>query len=290
MADQPALAKFTAQHHHAPYAAISPSRPELSTAGKVVVITGAAGGIGSAMCRAFVEAGTKDLVLIDLNQTGLLKLKAELEDLGKSKIHPLVLDITNALAVREAFNTVEAVVGKIDVLVNNAGYQNVNKPVLDIDIDEWFRCFEINVKGSFLVALEFLRHCKERDAVLINLSSILAHYGVRQGHCTGHSGYCASKIAITKAMDIVQEELPTVRIVNLHPGLIATAMSAKIGNTAVSVDSVNLPAHFCVWLASPEAEFLKSRLVWANWDVEEMVSRKDEILEKDLLRLELTGI
>ncbi|EXJ76367.1 uncharacterized protein A1O5_00875 [Cladophialophora psammophila CBS 110553] len=193
------------------------------------------------------------------------------------------------MAVREAFNPIEAVFGKIDVWVNNAGYQNVNQPILDIDINEWFKCFEINVKGSFLFALEFLRLSKP-DAVLIILSSILAHYGVRQGHCTGHSGHSASKTAITKAMDIIQEELPTVRIVNLHPGLIARAMSAKIGNTAVSMDSVDLPAHFAVWLVSPEAEFLKSRLVWANWDVEEMKTRKQEILEKDLLRLELTGI
>ncbi|OAL24594.1 hypothetical protein AYO22_05383 [Fonsecaea multimorphosa] len=238
--EQPLLPQFTAQHHHEPYAAISPSRPELSTAGKVVVITGAAGGIGSAMSRAFVEAGAKDVVLLDLNQTGLLKLKAELEDLGsKSKIHPMVLDITNPLAVRDAFNTIEAVVGrKIDVLVNNAGYQNINKPVLDFDIDEWWKCFEINVKGSFLVAVEFLRHCSpDNNSVLINVSSILAHYGVRQGYCTGHSAYCASKLAITKAMDVLQEELPMVRIVNLHPGLVPTAMSAKIGNTAYSLDS-----------------------------------------------------
>ncbi|OAP62042.1 hypothetical protein AYL99_04245 [Fonsecaea erecta] len=290
--EHPVLAHFTTQYHHGPYPAISPSLPGLSTAGKAVVVTGAAGGIGSAMCRAFVEAGTKHLVMIDLNQTGLLTLKAELEDLslGRTRIHPLVVDITSPKAVRDAFTTIEAVVGgKLDVLVNNAGYQNVGRPVLDIDMDEWFRCFEINVKGSFLVAVEFLRHGKS-DAIIINLSSILAHYGVRAGHCRGHSGYCASKIAITKAMDVIQEEMPLVRIVNLHPGLIATAMSAKIGNTALSVDSVNLPAHFAIWLASPEAEFLKGRLVWANWDVDEMKSRKDEIIEKDLLRIELTGI
>lgn len=53
---------------------------------------------------------------------------------------------------------------------------------------------------------------------------------------------------------------------------------------------VELPAHFAVWLTSPEADFLKGRLVWSNWDVEEMMARKDEILQNDLLRLELTGI
>ncbi|KAJ9608855.1 hypothetical protein H2200_006626 [Cladophialophora chaetospira] len=232
----PVLAEFTAKYHHEPYPAISPSRPELSAAGKVVVITGAAGGIGTAISHAFVEANVKDLVLIDLNQVGLLKLKSELEDLGKSKIHPFVLDITNTQSVKEAFNAIEAVVGKIDVLVNNAGYQNLGRHVLDIDIDEWFKCFEINVKGSFGVALEFLRHAKP-DAVLVNLSSIMAHYGVRLGHSRGHSGYSASKTAITKALDIIQEELPDIRIVNIHPGLIPTAMAAKIGNTSLSKDS-----------------------------------------------------
>jgi hypothetical protein len=53
---------------------------------------------------------------------------------------------------------------------------------------------------------------------------------------------------------------------------------------------VDLPAQFAVWLTSPEAAFLKGRLVWANWDVEEMKARHAEIVEKDLLRIELTGI
>lgn len=53
---------------------------------------------------------------------------------------------------------------------------------------------------------------------------------------------------------------------------------------------VELPAHFCVWLASPEAAFLKNKFAWANWDVEELRSRAREIEETHLLTVGLDGV
>ncbi len=54
---------------------------------------------------------------------------------------------------------------------------------------------------------------------------------------------------------------------------------------------VNLPSHFSVWLVSDEAKFLRGRFVWANWDVEELISRKDELKEnKELFSLTLDGV
>jgi hypothetical protein len=53
--------------------------------------------------------------------------------------------------------------------------------------------------------------------------------------------------------------------------------------------TVNLPAHFIVWAAAPEAEFLAGRLVWANWDVDELKERREEIVKQDLLTLGLRG-
>jgi hypothetical protein len=49
----------------------------------------------------------------------------------------------------------------------------------------------------------------------------------------------------------------------------------------------DMPGNFCVWVVSPEAEFLKGRYIWAAWDVEEMMARKEEIIGKNLLRLSL---
>lgn len=53
---------------------------------------------------------------------------------------------------------------------------------------------------------------------------------------------------------------------------------------------MELPAHFCVWLASAEAEFLKGKFVWTNWDAQELVSRKQEIKASRLLTLGLNGV
>ena len=52
----------------------------------------------------------------------------------------------------------------------------------------------------------------------------------------------------------------------------------------------DLPGHFCVWLASPEAKFLKSKMVWANWDADEMIARKEEIQNSRLLTWLLDGV
>ena len=52
---------------------------------------------------------------------------------------------------------------------------------------------------------------------------------------------------------------------------------------------VSLPADFVVWAASPEAEFLKGRYVWVNWDIEELKARKEELVEKNLLTMGLRG-
>ena len=191
------------------------------------------------MCKAFLEAGAETLIALDFNQAGLLKLKSQLQGDAGRKLHPILLDITDALAVQKTFDNIELVLGKLDVLVNNAGYHSAKKSLFELNFDDWYRNFDINVKGSFIIAVEFLRRANE-DAVLINLSSIVAHYGVRKGYSLHGSGYAASKIAITKAMDVIQEEMPDVRIVNMHPGLVPTDMAAKAGNTAASEDSGKL--------------------------------------------------
>jgi hypothetical protein len=53
---------------------------------------------------------------------------------------------------------------------------------------------------------------------------------------------------------------------------------------------VNLPAHFNVWIASPEAEFLKGKFVWANWDVDELKALAEKVEESMLLRICLNGV
>ncbi|KAK5290617.1 hypothetical protein LTR99_011018 [Exophiala xenobiotica] len=83
-------------------------------------------------------------------------------------------------------------------------------------------------------------------------------------------------------------ENPMLHIVNVQPGSVNTRMTeiAKFkGN-----DAAELAGHFCVWLVSPEAKFLKSKYVWANWDVDEMIARAEEIQNSTLLTWSVEGV
>jgi hypothetical protein len=58
----------------------------------------------------------------------------------------------------------------------------------------------------------------------------------------------------------------------------------------IKYDAVDLPSHFCVWAASPEAKFLRGKFLWANWDVDELKARKEELMGTDLLDIKLGGL
>lgn len=85
----------------------------------------------------------------------------------------------------------------------------------------------------------------------------------------------------------VQLENPDVRVVSIQPGIVGTDMGAKAG--VEGTDDESLPAAIMTWLAGPEAEFLKGKYIWSNWDVEELKARADEIAGSDLLTMQLVG-
>ena len=89
---------------------------------------------------------------------------------------------------------------------------------------------------------------------------------------------------------MIQSEAPEVRFVSVHPGAIHTDMGVKSGLTGLDMTDLDLAASFVLWASSSEAEFLKGRFAWANWDVEELKAKKDEILKKDLLHYTIEGV
>ncbi|KAK5061384.1 hypothetical protein LTR84_007926 [Exophiala bonariae] len=239
------LPSFTKTFHRDVYPGISPNRPELSAAGKVVVVTGAGGGIGRAICKAFTEAGAKHVAMLDLNSEALQSAKAEIEqdsECSMSSLHLFPVDITDQAGIKQTFSIIESDLGSVSVLVNNAGFQTIPTRYRDATLDDWWKGFEVNVKGSFIVTQEFVRRAalarsKIPAPTLINISSVLAHWGIRQDHVNGHTSYSGAKIAMTRAMEILQQEEPWLRVFNVHPGLVATAMAVKSGTTAISLDS-----------------------------------------------------
>lgn len=282
--------------HTTSYTSISPTRPELSVHGKVILITGGGSGLGPHIARAFATAGSTSIALVGRTVSSLKTSAAALRSSFPSiEVLTFVADITDKTAIDAALAETKEKLGPIDILISNAGYMSSAATVKDSDVIEWWKSFEVNVKGNFLLAQAFLNNMAENPTIL-SLTTAGAHIPA----IPSLSSYAASKLAAVKLFDYLAAEYPQIRIFNVHPGIMDTAMGGKgreAGMTLPFDDSrlslrscfethhkrsadlslvVSLPAHFLVWVASPEADFLKGRLLWSNWDVPELVARRTE--------------
>lgn len=132
----------------------------------------------------------------------------------------------------------------------------------------------------------FLEHVSQpaEKVTIINITSGAAVIDF----VPGLSGDTASKLAAFNMFShLAYEQTSSVKVFHLHPGVVATAMAAE-GNS-ICDDTAELAADFAVWLTAPEADSLQNRFLYANWDVEELPARKQEIVERDLLTLGLRG-
>lgn len=294
---------FTKTYHIKPYPAIDPSRPELSAKGKVVVITGGSRGIGYAIAEAFAQAGAADIVITGRTSEKLDAAKRGiLEKWKDTRVHTFIADAADKSATQDVFSHVGKNIGLIDVLVTNAGVIR-SATIRDADPDEYWNVIETNTKGVFLAIHYFLK-IAARNAAVININSLLGHMYANSVLGT-ISSYPVSKAATAKLCEYVQLEHPDLRVFNIQPGAIYTDLTAafpkeifpegtytvpSLHRTYVSVavcpNAVELPGAFSVWLASGEANFLKGKYVWANWDVDELKQREKEITgDRSLLSL-----
>ncbi|KAF2160313.1 hypothetical protein M409DRAFT_29167 [Zasmidium cellare ATCC 36951] len=274
---QPPLPSFTAEWHNTSYASISPSRPELSVAGKTIVITGGGNGIGARMVRSFAEAGAARIAITARREQNLKDVKAKTEAaFPKTKVDYYVGDVVNEADVKAA----TAGVGKWDVLVLNAGYLSKREAIAKADFGEWWRGFEVNLKGTFLVLQAFTPTAKEGAAV-IGMSSGVVTFSSEMAQTA--SSYAASKIALNKVMEVFAAEHPQLNVKVFHPGVIETEMLAKSELSGLPIDDISLPADFAVWFASKEADFIKGRFVSCNWDVDELKKKAAQFEQNPLL-------
>ncbi|KAI4698110.1 uncharacterized protein J4E84_001244 [Alternaria hordeiaustralica] len=281
--------QFTKNAHQDAYPAIDPSIPEHSLAGKVAVITGASRGIGAmAMVPAFVKAGVKGVALLASNAEKLAATEKSVKE-ANPNIETLsyALDISDTKGVEAAFEAIRQKFGHADVLVNAAGAMTGDGPKLhDTDPDQWWRNFEINGKGNYLLIRSFLRLLPSPDtpATIVNVSSWQAFFTVPP-----LGAYFMSKFILDALATYVAAEYPNVTAVSMHPGLVATDMLREPFRSLFNQDSPELVGGTAVWLCQKKAKFLSGRFIAANWDVEDLLSRKEEIVKDDLLKLTLKG-
>ncbi|CAG8955917.1 hypothetical protein HYFRA_00008770 [Hymenoscyphus fraxineus] len=279
-------AGFTEKWHQRLYPAIEPTNPLLAQTGKVVFITGGGTGIGKAIGEAFVKAGAAGLVIVGRREAVLKSAVEELTKVGngKTKVTYAVADIRNEAAINTAFTSAIADHGKIDVCVSNAAFYETGKPIADYGVEELYEGIEVNMKGLIITTLGFLKVSKP-GATFINVSSAAAFFP----HVPNCSAYASSKAPGVKFVEYLHHERPELRVFNLQPGQIITDIYIKTGFPPENTDSAELPGGFSVWLASPEAEFLRGRFLFANWDVDGLKARAEEIKTKNLLTYDLRG-
>jgi NAD(P)-dependent dehydrogenase (short-subunit alcohol dehydrogenase family) len=183
---------------------------------KVVIVTGAAKGIGLRIARAFAGEGAR-VAALDIDTPGV---EAVAKELGGQTVG-LTVDVTSAPAVRAAVEAIVARWGRIDVLVNNAGGFARIRRTEDIPDDEWEAIFRLNVTSAFLCTKAVLPVMKrQRAGAIVNLASIVG----RGSAVTVTSHYAAAKAAILGFTRHVAREVgPDGITVNaVAPGTVAT--------------------------------------------------------------------
>ncbi|KAF2135658.1 uncharacterized protein K452DRAFT_260349 [Aplosporella prunicola CBS 121167] len=270
-------AETYATYHRETYPYIDPSQAKLSSEGKTVVVTGGGYGIGKGIAKSFAKSKAANLILVGRTRSILEATKAELEaEYPATRVRVFAADITDSTAITELFADVTVTLGPVDVVVNNAAFLSAISTIKDADLKNWWRGFEVNVLGTTTVIQAFLRtKPASRKGVVININTSVAHYGV----FPTYSSYTASKMASLRMTECFQAENPEVRFISLQPGGVDTQMYAQFHMPEdYAMTDIQLPSDTSVWLASDEAEFLAGRLVWTNWDAEELLKRKDDIV------------
>ncbi len=184
-------------------------------AGKRVLVTGAASGIGLATARVFAEQGAK-VFAVDCNMEAMEKAMAENPSFAGSYI----CDVSKESEVKAAFEKMDAELGGIDVLISNAGI-SVRSGFTDIAYEQWKRVIDINLNGMFLCAREAARRMTAQKSGVILMT---ASTNGTEGH-RWYTDYNASKagvILLTKSMAL--ELAPVVRVNCVCPGYVLTPM------------------------------------------------------------------
>jgi 3(or 17)beta-hydroxysteroid dehydrogenase len=235
--------------------------------GKVVLVTGAASGLGAAAARMLVREGAR-VAITDLNEAGGQAVAQELGEAARF----WKLDVTREEDWSSVVDAVLATFGRLDVLVNNAGI-GVIKDVETLSLKEWRLVHAVNLDGVFLGCqhgIRAMRQCGAKGSI-INLSSVAGLVGV--GNLPA---YCSSKGGVrllTKSVALhCAHKGYGIRCNSVHPVFVDTplvhAMASHSGNAAVAKEKMarNIPigrlgepdevAYAIVYLASDESRLM----------------------------------
>ena len=242
--------------------------------GQVALVTGGGRGIGANIARELAAAGARVAVSA--------RTREQVEEVaGEIGGLAVVADVSHPDSVASMVERVESELGPIDLLVANAGVGNTAEPLWESDIDEWWRIFEVNVRGVYLAARAVLPGMIERGEGRIVIT------GSGAGYLPGASmptAYSASKAAANRLGETLAAWARPhgIHVFVISPGLVKTEMTSGAPDDAPWTPPELAPRLVRV-LASGRADALDGRYIHAEHDnIEELIDRAAEIVEKDL--------
>jgi NAD(P)-dependent dehydrogenase (short-subunit alcohol dehydrogenase family) len=240
--------------------------------GRVAVITGGGGGIGSAGAVALAEAGA-DIAVVGRNRAKLEATAAAVEKAGRRALI-VEASVTDEASVAAARDAVMAEFGRVDILFNNAGITSP-KLLTDMSVEEWNAVLEVNLTGSFLCSRAFAQPMMAAGhGRIINMGSILSGRGM-----ANRTAYCASKAGLANFGAALAFELgphgitvntigATVIVTDLNRDLIRTQpqlYDKVLARSAIGrLGEVEDVTGVLVFLASPAAGFVTGQTLYVD--------------------------
>lgn len=232
--------------------------------GRVAVVTGGARGIGLAIAESLSEAGAL-VAVVDVDEVESRNAAGTLPGDGHQGYQG---DVTQAADFQSVLRSVEADLGPISILVNNAGITRDNL-LLRMSEEEWDQVLTVNLKGAFNATKAVARGMmKRREGAIINIASVIGLMGN-----AGQANYAASKAGLIGFTKSIARELASrgVRCNAIAPGFIQTAMTEKLNAEVVEGLKAQIPmgtlgeprdvAQVARFLAGPGAEYITGQVI-----------------------------